>query len=115
MTTLIDRETLRARLAANPRLTLLEALPEKYYAAGHLPGARHLPHERVAELAPAVVPQRDAEIVVYCANSACQNSHIAAQLLIRSGYSNVSVYAAGKQDWVDAGLPTETVAQVATA
>jgi rhodanese-related sulfurtransferase len=110
MPRIIDRQTLQSRIAVNPRLLLLEALPEKYYAQAHLPSARHLPHDRVAELAPRVAPELGAEIVVYCANSACQNSHIAAHELSRLGYSDVSVYGAGKKDWIEAGLPTEETA-----
>jgi rhodanese-related sulfurtransferase len=91
MTRIIDRQTLQARIAASPELLLLEALPEKYYAQGHLPGALHFPHDRVAELASEVAPRLDAEIVVYCASGNCRNSHIAAAELARRGYSNVSV------------------------
>ena len=105
MTRTIDRQTLQARIAANPELLLLEALPEKYYAQEHLPGALHFPHDRVAELASEIAPRIDGEIVVYCANRNCQNSHIAAVELVRRGYTNVSVYADGKQDWIEAGLP----------
>ncbi len=107
MTRQIDRATLQQRLAsANPPL-LAEALPEQYFRDWHLPGARHLPHDRVRALAPAVFPDRAAEIVVYCASRTCQNSHIAARLLEQMGYANVAVYAGGKQDWQEAGLPVE--------
>ena len=57
----VTREELQARLAANPALVLLEALPEKYYNHWHLPGARHFPHDQARELAAHVVP----EVVVY--------------------------------------------------
>jgi rhodanese-related sulfurtransferase len=100
----IDRNTLQARIALNPALVILEALPERYFEQEHLPGARNMPHERTAELAPSLAPDRDAEVIVYCANANCQNSHIAAQRLAAIGYSNVSVYSGGKQDWRDAGL-----------
>jgi len=101
---LIDRSTLQQRLE---RVTLVEALPEKYYRDGHLPGARHLPHDQVRELAARVLPDRDAEIVVYCASATCQNSHIAARMLAQLGYGDVAVYAGGKQDWSEAGLALE--------
>jgi len=107
MPKLIDRNTLQAKLAAATPVVLVEALPEKYYRDWHLPGARHLPHDRVDALAPTVVPDKTAEIVVYCASSTCQNSHIAARRLEQFGYANVSVYPGGKQDWQDAGLPVE--------
>lgn len=109
----ITRAELLARLAANPGLVLLEALPEKYFNDGHLPGARHFPHDQARALAGTVVPDKDAEIVVYCASAGCQNSHIAARTLAQLGYGDVSVYAGGKQDWSEAGL--ELVAAAALA
>jgi rhodanese-related sulfurtransferase len=104
MTKLIDREALQRRLASAHPPALAEALPQKYYLDWHLPGAKHLPHDRVRELAPALFPQKSAEIVVYCASKTCQNSHIAARALEQLGYTNVAVYPGGKQDWEEAGL-----------
>ena len=109
---LIDRNTLQAKLG---QVTLAEALPEKYYRDGHLPGAKHLPHDQVRQLAPAVLPDKGAEIVVYCASRTCQNSHIAAKVLEQMGYANVAVYAGGKQDWQEAGLALELEREAAQA
>lgn len=104
MSKLISREDLQLRMAANLHLVLLEALPEKYYNDGHLPGALHMPHDQTTRLAPTLIKQRDSETVVYCASKTCQNSHIAANFLAQAGYTNVAVYAGGKEDWADAGL-----------
>jgi rhodanese-related sulfurtransferase len=103
----IDRDTLALRLAGASRPALVEALPEKYFRDWHLPGARHLPHDEVDRLAASVLPDKAAEIVVYCASRSCQNSHVAAAKLSRMGYANVAVYAGGKQDWSEAGLAVE--------
>lgn len=102
----ITRPQLAEKVLAG-RAVLVEALPQKYYADFHLPSARHLPHDQVNLLASQVLPEKDAEIIVYCANVQCQNSHIAAHALTKLGYSRVAVYAEGKQDWLDAGLPVE--------
>jgi rhodanese-related sulfurtransferase len=104
---LIDRETLNERLQSGRVPLLVEALPQKYYRDGHLPGARHLPHDAVASLATSVLPDKTAPVVVYCASHTCRNSHIAAAQLERLGYVDVSVYPGGKQDWSEAGLPLE--------
>jgi len=111
----INRVQLHAALGATPRPVLVEALPRKYFDDGHLPGARHMPHDQVRALAPTVLPDLHAEIVVYCASDICQNSHIAARVLQQIGYTNVAVYAGGKKDWSEAGLPLErgAVAQAA--
>jgi rhodanese-related sulfurtransferase len=106
----IERDALRAALASPRPPVLVEALPRKYYDEGHLPGARHLPHGEVDALAEAVLPDRDAAVVVYCASISCRNSHIAAQRLVQIGYADVAVYAGGKADWQGAGLPIEQAA-----
>ena len=53
--------------------------PEKYYREGHLPGAIRMPHDEVRQRAGAVLPNKDDFIVVYCANTACQNSRSCGQ------------------------------------
>ena len=107
MSKTVTRADLQARLTANPALILLEALPEKYFNDWHLPRARLMPHDQTRALAPGLAPDKAAEIVVYCASDTCQNSHIAARVLQSIGYTDVAVYAGGKKDWSEAGLPQE--------
>ena len=108
MSRIVSREELRALLSSPNRPVLVEALPEKYYVTQHLPGALHLPHDQVDARAASVLPDKTAQIVVYCANAQCRNSYVAAQRLALLGYRGVSVYAGGKQDWEAAGLAFET-------
>jgi rhodanese-related sulfurtransferase len=115
MTAKIGREELKGKLDRGEAVTIVEALPEEYYRKAHLPGALLLPHDRVDELAPALLPDKGAEIVVYCANLPCQNSEIAAERLTELGYGNVREYAEGKQDWIDAGYATERGVPLAAA
>ena len=103
----IYREDIQAHLTANTPMILAEALPEKHYVDGHLPGAIHLPHDQIRELGPQRLPDKDAFIVVYCANTPCENSRIAAETLSAMGYTHVAEYAEGKQDWTEAGLLLE--------
>lgn len=112
MTHLIDRQELQQMIAAK-QVTVVEALPAKYYMDKHLPGALNMPHDQVALLAPRQLPHTSAPIVVYCANAACQNSAIAGQALRDLGYTNVREYKEGKQDWIDAGLAVESRAKAA--
>src|SRR5918997_6692103 len=103
----ITRDELKAKLDRGEAVTIVEALPEQYYRKAHLPGALLLPHDQVDELAPTLLPDRDAEIIVYCANLPCPNSGIAAERLSELGYTRVREYAEGKQDWLDAGHAIE--------
>ena len=103
----ITRTELKAALDGNRELTILEALPEKYYRHGHLPSARLFPHDQARELAPVLLLDKHARIVVYCASSTCKNSQQAAEILTDLGYANVRVYVEGKADWQAAGFALE--------
>ena len=103
----ITRDELKAKLDAGARITLVEALPEKYFRHAHLPGALNLPHDAVDALAPSLLPDKSAEIVVYCANAPCRNSGIAAARLVELGYRRVRDYHEGKADWIEAGHAVE--------
>jgi rhodanese-related sulfurtransferase len=100
----IDTAELDARLRSAHPPIVAEILGPQAFASGHLPSAINLPLEGFAENAPRALPQRDADIVVYCASSTCQNSDIAARKLVSLGYRNVRVYRGGKAAWKDAGL-----------
>lgn len=112
MVTPITRDELEARLALGDPITIVEALGPMYFEDAHLPGAKNLPHDRVDELAPILLPDKTATIVVYCSNTACQNSVVASRRLVELGYENVLEYVEGKQDWIEAGYPVERGAAV---
>ena len=62
----ISRDALQEKLENGSTFYLFEVLPEPYYRKHHLPTARHMPPNEVAETAARVVPDKDAEIVLYC-------------------------------------------------
>jgi rhodanese-related sulfurtransferase len=103
----IERTALQQALNDGQPLKLLEALPPKYFHQGHLPGARQLDFTNAVTHAMRLRVDLTDRIVIYCASDTCANSHEAAQALEAAGYRNVSVYAGGKKDWSEAGLPLE--------
>ncbi len=62
----ISREEIRQRLH-DPALILVDVLPNDAYAAGHIPSALSLPLAEISTRAREVLPNRAAEIAVYCA------------------------------------------------
>jgi rhodanese-related sulfurtransferase len=64
----ISREELKAKMDRGETFTLVETLGEVAYHHAHLPGAINLPPDRVGELAPSLLPDKSAEIVVYCSS-----------------------------------------------
>lgn len=88
-------------------MTVVETLREEHFAQGHLPGAIHIHFEAIGDEATQRLPDKDTAIVTYCSNTACRNSEAAANQLAAMGYTNVRMYAEGKQDWQGAGLALE--------
>lgn len=109
----ISRDELKAWLDEGKAIYLAEALPQKYFDEGHLPGAIHLPHDEVETLASQRMPNKTRAVVVYCASQTCNNSRIAANHLSQLGYTQVFAYEGGKQDWTEGGLTLERETQAA--
>ena len=103
----INGQQLKQQLDAGHALVVVEALPKAYYQKGHIPGAASLPLDELNQRAAALIPELDAQVVVYCASATCENSHFAAKRLTDLGYQNVAVYPGGKADWQELGYPLE--------
>ena len=68
MVATITRDELKAKMDRGERFKLVETLAPTAYEHAHLPGAINLPPDQVARLAPTLLPDKTAEIVVYCSN-----------------------------------------------
>ncbi|MDQ3663914.1 MAG: rhodanese-like domain-containing protein [Actinomycetota bacterium] len=107
MTELITRQDLKTAIETGD-VTVVDALGGMYYERQHLPGAVPLVAEEVTDRAPDLLPDKAAPVVTYCSNEACPNSGNVASLLTQAGYTSVRKYKEGIEDWVQAGLPTES-------
>ena len=103
----ISREQLQAKINRRDKFTLVETLAEDHFRQGHLPGAINLPPDKIHDRASKVLPDKSAEIVVYCSSATCTASERATEELERQGYERVLRYVGGTQDWVDAGMSLE--------
>lgn len=63
----ISRFELKRLVEEKRPFTLVETLSPQSFAEGHLPGAINLPPDQIEQLAPTMLPDKNAEIVVYCA------------------------------------------------
>ena len=62
----IGRDELRAKINGGDPIILAEVLAPQYYRHSHLPGALNLPPGKVVEMAPDLLPDKKAEVVLYC-------------------------------------------------
>lgn len=63
----ISRDELKKKIDSKEYFFLVETLAPEYFHHTHLPGAINLPPDKVREVAPGLLPEKTADIVVYCA------------------------------------------------
>ncbi|HRU06335.1 MAG TPA: rhodanese-like domain-containing protein [Candidatus Brocadiia bacterium] len=84
---------------------IVDVLPRESYVASHVKGAINIPVAEIKTLAPKVLPDKTATIVVYCGSFKCGASVKAAQALKELGYTNVLDFKGGLAGWTEAKLP----------
>jgi len=67
MVATISRDDLKLKIDRGESFLLVETLPATAYHHAHLPGAINLPPDQITQLAPTLLPNKTADIVVYCA------------------------------------------------
>ena len=65
----ISTEQLKAKLDRKDGMKLVETLAPERYREAHIPGAINIPPEQIKELAPRLLPKKDAEIITYCTST----------------------------------------------
>ncbi len=93
----------RARQAAGAHL--IDVREDGEWAAGHAAGASHLGKGVIERDIEARVPDRDAEVLLYCGGGF--RSLLAGDALQRMGYTNIASVAGGWRAWQEAGAPVE--------
>lgn len=96
-----NAETVRERLRSKKEIALLDVREEAPYAAGHPLFAVNLPLGRIEERVAGLIPRLTAPIVVY--DNGEGRARPAAILLLRLGYTDVSVLADGLEGWIASG------------
>ena len=77
-------------------LILLDVRTKEEFDAGHIAGAVLLPNETIVDTPPEALPDKDAEILIYCRSG--NRSAQAANKLVAMGYTNVYDFG-GIIDW----------------
>ncbi|PWT95606.1 MAG: hypothetical protein C5B53_11155 [Candidatus Melainabacteria bacterium] len=65
----ISRDEVKAAIDSGRPIILVDALPEKYFALSHLAKSINVPYEKCDQLAATLLPDKKAEIIVYCMDS----------------------------------------------
>jgi Rhodanese-like domain len=68
MESTISTKDLKSKLDQK-QVTVVEMLAPERYREAHIPGALNIPPEGIKELAPQLLPNKNAEIITYCTNN----------------------------------------------
>ena len=98
-------EQVKQRLDAGAQLELVDVREDREFAVDRARGARHIGRGVLERDVAHKIPDRAAEIVLYCGGG--YRSALAADNLQRMGYTNVWSMAGGMRAWRAAGYPLE--------
>jgi len=97
---------LGARVARGGEIVVLDVRERDAYAAGHVPGARHLPRGQLELRVNDELPDPTARIVTVCEFG--KISTLAAATLRDLGFLRAAALDGGMKAWKEGGLPLET-------
>jgi rhodanese-related sulfurtransferase len=100
-----DFREVKKRLDNREKLVLVDVREDSEWARGHLPGATHLGKGIIERDIERAFPDKEAPLVLYCGGG--YRSALAADNLLKMGYTNVISMDGGWRAWVEAGYPTE--------
>jgi len=98
-------DQLKSAKGSGEKLTLIDVREDNEWAAGHASGAVHMSKGVIERDIESKVPEKNSKVVLYCGSGA--RSALAADSLMKMGYTNVFSLAGGMSAYQKAGLPVE--------
>lgn len=95
----------KARLERREPFHLIDVREDEEYAKDFARGARHIGRGVLERDIETMIPDKQAEIVLYCGGG--YRSALAAESLTQMGYTNVCSMQGGIRAWREAGYPVE--------
>lgn len=111
--TLVSLDDLRERLRSPAPPLLVDVREKEEFRAGYIPGAVHVPRSHLEMQAEQKLPDKNADIVLYCAGG--NRSAFAAKTLTDLGYTRVASANPGFVRWKDLGYAVEEPASLTPA
>jgi rhodanese-related sulfurtransferase len=109
----VDHDQLQSRLQQGEKLVVLDVRTAEEFAAGHVPGARNIPHDVIAARIAELDDARGSEIVVYCRSG--RRSQLAIETLTERGFTRVAHLSGDFLGWQAANRPVETALAIPAA
>ena len=95
----------KARIDRGESFHFIDVREDHEYEKDHAAGARHIGRGVLERDVETLIPDKNAEIVLYCGGGF--RSALSAESLQKMGYRNVISMDGGIRDWREAGYPIE--------
>ena len=92
----ITAEEAKKIMDSGEEYIILDTREQDEFDEGHIPGAILIPYTQIENKAEEMLPDKDAQILVYCRSG--RRSKIASESLAKLGYTNVKEFG-GIIDW----------------
>lgn len=92
----IDMEEAIAMMETEENYLVVDVRTPEEFAQGHIPGAVNLPNESIGTEPPALLPDKNQLIMIYCRSG--NRSKQASEKLVKLGYSSIVEFG-GIMDW----------------
>lgn len=96
-------QELQQRQASGEPVLVVDVRSPEEFAAGHVPGAINLPHDRLSGDEPALRDWKQKPVVLYCRSG--RRSAIAAEVLEKHGFGHLEHLTGDMQGWEKEGRP----------
>lgn len=97
----ISPNDLASQISAGKAPLIIDVRSEDEYLAGHVPGARLIPHTQMADYVEGLAAQKDDTIVLYCRSG--KRAGMAAEVLEKAGFKGITILDGSFEGWQAAG------------
>ena len=99
----ISVDELASQIEAGKAPMVIDVRSEDEYLAGHVPGARLIPHDKMAKYLDSLSAMKEDTLVLYCRSG--KRAGMAAEILEANGFNEVTILEGSFEAWSDAGKP----------
>jgi phage shock protein E len=105
LTTMSQFDLMARMQRKDPDLVVLDVRTPAEFAAGHVPGARNIPHDLLQSSIESLGDARNKQVILYCRSG--RRTQLAAEVLQKSGFKRLSHLEGDFLAWESEQRPIE--------
>lgn len=99
----VAAQELLQRQSVGEKILVIDARSPEEFAAGHVPGAINLPHDRITGSEPVLKDWKQKPVVIYCRSG--RRAALASEVLEKQGFTKLEHLSGDMEGWLKDGRP----------